>query len=106
MPTPTTNALIPVGVGELMYVSLRHVLDYVEANDACPPALSANMRKALRRYEKDRTEALIQRGFSATAILRYTQNAHAKLQEWLAEKSAKTSEAQEDFSKWKEELGK
>lgn len=104
MPPPTTNALIPVGVGELMYVSLMHVMDHVEEHGQYPPGMAMHMRKALRRYEKDRTESLVNMGFPATAVLQYTQNARQRLSEWINEKSAKTLDAQADFSEWKKEL--
>lgn len=104
MPTPRTNALVPVAVGELMYVSLMHVLDHVEEHGTYPPGMAIHMRKALRRYEKDRTNALLRAGFQATAVVRYTANAKKKMGEWINERSAKTPEAQADFSEWKKEL--
>lgn len=101
--SPTSTALIPLGVGELMYVSLAHVLDYVSEHGTYPPGLRENMRQVLRRYERDRTNALVERGFPATAVLTYTQNATAKLNEWIDQKSARTEAAQEHFNQWLEE---
>lgn len=101
---PDSAAVIPVALGEMLYVSLRHVLDYTTERRTYPPGLADNMQKVLRRYERDRTQALVSRGFQETAVLRWTMTASEKVTAWLQEKSARTEEAEADFGRWQKEL--
>jgi hypothetical protein len=105
MPAISSAPQIPVGVGELVYVALKDILNYVTERQTYPPGLATCMTQVLRQYEKDRTAALTQRGIPPTSVLRYTLAASEKLDTWIAERSARTDVAQAHFDKWQKEMG-
>lgn len=69
-----------------------------------PPGVAQSMEKVVQRYERDRTQALVSRGFSAASVTRWTLTASEKVTAWLQEKAARTDDDAADFGKWKEEL--
>lgn len=95
---------VPANIAEILYVSLRHVLDYVEEHGTYPQRMVDNMRKLVGAYDRQRTKALGAQNISPDATRRYTGMAAFALARWLDTQAAREQVTQEDFDKWAEEL--
>lgn len=97
-------ASIPANIGEVLYVSLSHVLDFIEEHGEYPERMRLNMRKVLAAYNRDRAKALAKQGRSGEDIARYTALAAESLARWLDNQAKKQEANDEDFERWAEEL--
>lgn len=104
MPVPSTGPKIPLGLGEMLYISLNHVLNYVKANGHYPDDMADSIRKLLSRYENDRTGALLMQGIPGVAIDRYTEFTALKWGKWMTEEREKHRALRNDFDLWAKEL--
>lgn len=98
------NPHIPATLGEVLFVSLTHVLDYLAEHGTYPERMSVNMRKVLAAYARDRRKALGVQGISPEGIDRYTAMATESLDKWLDQQATRVQAVEGDFDKWAEEL--
>lgn len=99
-----TRRNVPADIAEVLYVSLRHVLDYVGEHGTYPAHMADNMRKILDGFDHQRTEAMGEQHISREATRRYTAMAAFALTNWLEKRAASTQEEQQHFDRWRTEL--
>lgn len=95
---------VPATLGEILYVSLTHVLDYVDEHGTYPPHMRSDMRNILKSYAQERNRYLTQQGVSVRAINRYTLVSSNSLQKWLKNRASRADLSQDDFNQWQKEL--
>ncbi|CPS10133.1 hypothetical protein [Mycobacteroides abscessus] len=100
-----SSAQIPISYGEVLYVALSHVLDYLEEHGEYPHGMAANIRVVLASYDHDRTKLLQSRGISEVAVKRYTAQSAEGLAKWLDSKALRDENSTEHFQEWARELG-
>ncbi|OHU64002.1 hypothetical protein [Mycobacteroides chelonae] len=101
----SSAAQIPVSYGEILYVALSHVLDYLEEHGEYPAGMATNIRVVLAAYNHDRTKTLQARGISEEAVKRYTAHSAEGLAKWLGSKALRDENSSEHFEEWSKELG-
>ncbi|MDM2418385.1 Uncharacterised protein [Mycobacteroides abscessus subsp. massiliense] len=95
---------IPAYTGEMLYVALSHVLDYIDTHGDYPPGMVENMRAVLAMYAQQRTAALKSRGITEKSIEQATAETAENLAKWLDEKAHRTEQAESHFDEWTREL--
>ncbi|NGX08749.1 hypothetical protein [Mycobacteroides franklinii] len=101
----SSAAQIPISYGEVLFVALSHVLDYLDKHGEYPPGMATNMRVVLAAYDHDRTKLLQSRGISDVAVKRYTTQSAEGLAKWLDSKALRDENSSEHFEEWSKELG-
>jgi hypothetical protein len=95
---------LPVGLGEVLYVALAHVLDHVELHGSYPPEMAQDMRLVLAAYSKGRSRSLAAQGVPQVGVDRYTDTASGSLARWLNIRALGRKQTQGDFDRWQQEL--